>query len=144
MAYALKPSGGQAAIQIPSEILRVALKKTSTSDEQALRPITMEEYRAIANKAQTGTPTMWAYKKRLVQGTLYVDMIESGKGVGGHAHVIKSHHNVGGLPERMDLALVEPVRELWQAALQLPMAARSCCGVGRVRMIFSSGRSRPL
>lgn len=73
VAYALKPSGGQAAIQIPSEILRVALKKTSTSDEQALRPITMEEYHAIANKAQTGTPTMWAYEKRLDQVTLYVD-----------------------------------------------------------------------
>lgn len=47
----------------------------------------------------------------LVQGTLYSDVIESG--VGGAA-TIKSHHNVGGLPEKMDLKLVEPVRDLFK------------------------------
>jgi GMP synthase (glutamine-hydrolysing) len=45
----------------------------------------------------------------LVQGTLYPDVIESGT---AHAAVIKSHHNVGGLPEDMDLELVEPLRNL--------------------------------
>ena len=51
--------------------------------------------------------------KFLVQGTLYPDLIESG-GVDGTAEVIKSHHNVGGLPEDMTLELVEPLRELFK------------------------------
>jgi GMP synthase (glutamine-hydrolysing) len=49
----------------------------------------------------------------LVQGTLYSDVIESG-GTGDVADRIKSHHNVGGLPERMDLKLVEPLRMLFK------------------------------
>ncbi len=49
----------------------------------------------------------------LVQGTLYPDLIESG-GADGTADVIKSHHNVGGLPEDMTLQLVEPLRELFK------------------------------
>jgi GMP synthase (glutamine-hydrolysing) len=50
----------------------------------------------------------------LVQGTLYSDVIESGGSGGGPAATIKSHHNVGGLPERMDLDLVEPLRTLFK------------------------------
>ena len=49
----------------------------------------------------------------LVQGTLYPDLIESG-GADGTAAVIKSHHNVGGLPEDMRLELVEPLRDLFK------------------------------
>ena len=49
----------------------------------------------------------------LAQGTIYPDVIESA-GVGGKAHVIKSHHNVGGLPPHMKLKLVEPLRELFK------------------------------
>jgi GMP synthase (glutamine-hydrolysing) len=49
----------------------------------------------------------------LVQGTLYPDVIES-TSVRGPSAVIKSHHNVGGLPERMKLALIEPLRELFK------------------------------
>ncbi|MBT6442286.1 MAG: glutamine-hydrolyzing GMP synthase [Alphaproteobacteria bacterium] len=49
----------------------------------------------------------------LAQGTLYPDVIES-VSVAGPSAVIKSHHNVGGLPERMNLKLVEPVRELFK------------------------------
>jgi GMP synthase (glutamine-hydrolysing) len=48
-----------------------------------------------------------------VQGTLYPDLIESG-GTDGTASVIKSHHNVGGLPEDMRLRLIEPLRELFK------------------------------
>ena len=50
----------------------------------------------------------------LVQGTLYPDVIESGGGHGGQAATIKSHHNVGGLPEDMDFELVEPLRALFK------------------------------
>tara|TARA_B100000029_G_scaffold516248_1_gene627967 strand:- start:1853 stop:3391 length:1539 start_codon:yes stop_codon:yes gene_type:complete len=49
----------------------------------------------------------------LAQGTLYPDIIESG-GYGGSAQTIKSHHNVGGLPEKMKLKLIEPVKELFK------------------------------
>src|SRR5215467_6634443 len=48
----------------------------------------------------------------LAQGTLYPDVIESVSFTGGPSVTIKSHHNVGGLPERMNLKLVEPLREL--------------------------------
>jgi GMP synthase (glutamine-hydrolysing) len=64
--------------------------------------------------------------KWLVQGTLYPDVIES-VSVRGPSAVIKSHHNVGGLPERMKLGLIEPLRELFKdevreagAALGMP------------------------
>jgi len=52
--------------------------------------------------------------KWLAQGTIYPDVIESAASKYGKAHVIKSHHNVGGLPERMSLKLVEPLRELFK------------------------------
>ncbi|TNE66951.1 MAG: glutamine-hydrolyzing GMP synthase [Alphaproteobacteria bacterium] len=52
--------------------------------------------------------------KFLAQGTLYPDVIESVSFIGGPSVTIKSHHNVGGLPERMDLKLVEPLRELFK------------------------------
>ena len=52
--------------------------------------------------------------KFLAQGTLYPDVIESVSFTGGPSVTIKSHHNVGGLPEKMDLQLVEPLRELFK------------------------------
>jgi GMP synthase (glutamine-hydrolysing) len=52
--------------------------------------------------------------KWLAQGTIYPDVIESAGAKTGKAHVIKSHHNVGGLPERMHLKLLEPLRELFK------------------------------
>ena len=67
--------------------------------------------------------------KWLAQGTIYPDVIESAGSKTGKAHVIKSHHNVGGLPEHMKLKLVEPLRELFKdevrrigVALGLPKA----------------------
>ncbi len=63
----------------------------------------------------------------LAQGTIYPDVIESAGAKTGKAHVIKSHHNVGGLPEHMKLKLLEPLRELFKdevramgVALDLP------------------------
>ncbi|MDG0978963.1 MAG: glutamine-hydrolyzing GMP synthase [Halieaceae bacterium] len=50
----------------------------------------------------------------LAQGTIYPDVIESAGAETGKAHVIKSHHNVGGLPENMKMSLVEPLRELFK------------------------------
>lgn len=50
----------------------------------------------------------------LAQGTLYPDVIESSHQTGGASQTIKSHHNVGGLPEKMNLKLLEPLRELFK------------------------------
>lgn len=50
----------------------------------------------------------------LAQGTIYPDVIESAGAKSGKAHVIKSHHNVGGLPENMRLKLIEPLRDLFK------------------------------
>jgi len=50
----------------------------------------------------------------LAQGTIYPDVIESAAAGSGKAHVIKSHHNVGGLPADMDLKLIEPLRDLFK------------------------------
>jgi GMP synthase (glutamine-hydrolysing) len=50
----------------------------------------------------------------LAQGTIYPDVIESAGARTGKAHVIKSHHNVGGLPEKMKMELIEPLRELFK------------------------------
>lgn len=55
----------------------------------------------------------------LAQGTLYPDVIESVSFSGGPSVTIKSHHNVGGLPERMNLKLVEPLRELFKDEVRL-------------------------
>jgi len=52
--------------------------------------------------------------KWLAQGTIYPDVIESAGAKTGKAHTIKSHHNVGGLPAEMNMALVEPLRELFK------------------------------
>ncbi|MFT4994858.1 MAG: GMP synthase (glutamine-hydrolyzing) [Paraglaciecola sp.] len=52
--------------------------------------------------------------KWLAQGTIYPDVIESAGSATGKAHVIKSHHNVGGLPANMAMGLVEPLRELFK------------------------------
>src|ERR1700719_607431 len=75
------------------------------------------------NSRNIGEPPMPQYRF-LAQGTLYPDVIESISIGGNPAHVIKSHHNVGGLPKKMHFELVEPVRQLFkdevrQAGLQL-------------------------
>jgi GMP synthase (glutamine-hydrolysing) len=77
----------------------------------------------LAEDAANGSGSLGGYHF-LAQGTLYPDVIESVAIGGNPAHVIKSHHNVGGLPEKMHFELVEPVRQLFkdevrQAGLQL-------------------------
>ena len=70
----------------------------------------IETFEAEARKlAEDGTPAGF-----LAQGTLYPDVIESVSFTGGPSVTIKSHHNVGGLPERMNMALVEPLRMLFK------------------------------
>jgi len=67
-----------------------------------------EEERKLVARSQSGPPV-----KFLVQGTLYPDVIES-VSVKGPSAVIKSHHNVGGLPEEMPFGLIEPLRDLFK------------------------------
>ncbi len=80
-------------------------------DPEAKRKIIGErfirEFEAVARELGAGG----SGPRFLVQGTLYPDVIESGS---GHAATIKSHHNVGGLPEDLDFELVEPLRRLFK------------------------------
>jgi GMP synthase (glutamine-hydrolysing) len=79
------------------------------TDPEVKRKIVGEEFiRVFEEEAQRLGKIRY-----LVQGTLYSDVIESG-GTAGVAETIKSHHNVGGLPEIMDLELVEPLRMLFK------------------------------
>ncbi|MEK6544400.1 MAG: glutamine-hydrolyzing GMP synthase [Elusimicrobiota bacterium] len=55
----------------------------------------------------------------LAQGTLYTDVIESGRAASGMAHVIKTHHNVGGLPEKLNFKLLEPFKNLFKDEVRL-------------------------
>ena len=83
---------------------------TGVSDPEAKRKIIgklfIDVFDAEASKLQNVS--------FLAQGTIYPDVIESAGAKTGKAHVIKSHHNVGGLPERMKMTLVEPLRELFK------------------------------
>lgn len=80
------------------------------SDPEKKRKIIGRVFIEVFEKAQDrSVPVKW-----LAQGTLYPDVIESVSARGGPSVTIKSHHNVGGLPERMNLGLVEPLRWLFK------------------------------
>ncbi len=87
------------------------------SDPEAKRKIIgrefVEVFKAEAAKLKaSGASSQGA--KWLAQGTIYPDVIESGGGQGKKAVTIKSHHNVGGLPEQLGLKLLEPLRDLFK------------------------------
>ena len=94
--------------------------------QRATEELLEEDRRNGERNLAAASPSRGGYGgyKFLAQGTLYPDVIESVSIEGNPAHVIKSHHNVGGLPEKMHFELVEPVRQLFkdevrQAGLQL-------------------------
>lgn len=79
-------------------------------DPEAKRKIAGELFITIFNE----TAAQFKGFRFLAQGTIYPDVIESAAASQGTAHVIKSHHNVGGLPKDMSFELVEPLRELFK------------------------------
>jgi GMP synthase (glutamine-hydrolysing) len=94
---------------------------TGVTDPEQKRKIIGNEFirvfeDAIADLAKTNrdTPSANHQFRFLAQGTLYPDVIESISIEGNPSQVIKSHHNVGGLPEKMHFDLVEPVRQLFK------------------------------
>jgi GMP synthase (glutamine-hydrolysing) len=90
---------------------------TGVSEPEAKRKIIGREFVEVF-KAQalalTAQDTTKIGAKWLAQGTIYPDVIESGGAKNKKAVVIKSHHNVGGLPEQLGLKLLEPLRELFK------------------------------
>jgi GMP synthase (glutamine-hydrolysing) len=88
---------------------RFLTKLAGVTDPETKRMIIGEEFiRVFEDEARSLGDPPW-----LVQGTLYSDVIESG-GTDGVAETIKSHHNVGGLPDDMTMKLVEPLRMLFK------------------------------
>jgi GMP synthase (glutamine-hydrolysing) len=96
---------------------RFLAKLAGVTDPEKKRKIIGNEFIAVFDdeakkifetEQSSGEEVAW-----LVQGTLYPDVIESAS-VHGPSHVIKSHHNVGGLPENMKLKLIEPLRDLFK------------------------------
>jgi GMP synthase (glutamine-hydrolysing) len=83
------------------------------SDPETKRKTIGRVFVEVFERATRGLPCKW-----LAQGTLYPDVIES-VNLRGQSVTIKSHHNVGGLPEKMKMGLVEPLRELFKDEVRL-------------------------
>ncbi len=83
------------------------------TDPEAKRKIIGNEFIAVFDQEAHRIEQVEGKVEWLVQGTLYPDVIES-RSVRGPSQVIKSHHNVGGLPEKMNLKLIEPLKELFK------------------------------
>jgi len=100
---------GLKVIRVDAEDLFLS-KLKGVDDPEAKRKIIGNTFIDVFDsEATTITDVNW-----LAQGTIYPDVIESAASKTGKAHVIKSHHNVGGLPETMKMKLVEPLRELFK------------------------------
>jgi GMP synthase (glutamine-hydrolysing) len=86
------------------------VSSTGVSDPEAKRKIIGKEFvEVFQSEAKKLANAKW-----LAQGTIYPDVIESGGAKSKKAVTIKSHHNVGGLPEKLGLKLLEPLRDLFK------------------------------
>ena len=92
---------------------RFLTKLAGVTDPEKKRKIIGNEFIAVFEEEAHRIAQMQGHVEWLVQGTLYPDVIES-RSVRGPSQVIKSHHNVGGLPEKMKLRLIEPLKELFK------------------------------
>ncbi len=100
---------GVKVIRANAEELFLNKLKSVSDPEQKRKVIGNTFIEVFDEEATTLKDVNW-----LAQGTIYPDVIESAASKTGKAHVIKSHHNVGGLPEDMKMELVEPLRELFK------------------------------
>jgi len=100
---------GVRVIRVNAEQRFLAALAGETDPEQKRKIIGREFIEVFDQEAAKLSGVKW-----LAQGTIYPDVIESAGAKTGKAHVIKSHHNVGGLPEHMKLKLIEPLRELFK------------------------------
>jgi GMP synthase (glutamine-hydrolysing) len=92
---------------------RFLSKLAGVSDPEKKRKIIGNEFIKVFEREAHRIEKSEGKVKWLVQGTLYPDVIES-RSVRGPSQVIKSHHNVGGLPEKMKLSLIEPLKDLFK------------------------------
>jgi GMP synthase (glutamine-hydrolysing) len=92
---------------------RFMKKLAGVTDPEKKRKIIGKEFIAVFDKEAGRIEKAEGKVKWLVQGTLYPDVIES-RSVRGPSEVIKSHHNVGGLPAKMKLKLIEPLKDLFK------------------------------
>ena len=92
---------------------RFLKKLARVTDPEKKRKIIGKEFIRVFEQEARRIEKKEGKVKWLVQGTLYPDVIES-RSVRGPSQVIKSHHNVGGLPQRMKLKLIEPLKELFK------------------------------
>jgi GMP synthase (glutamine-hydrolysing) len=100
---------GVKVIRVDAESLFLGKLEGVSDPEEKRKVIGNTFIEVFDDEASKLTNVQW-----LAQGTIYPDVIESAAAKTGKAHVIKSHHNVGGLPEDMKLKLVEPLRELFK------------------------------
>ena len=100
---------GVKVIRVDAEARFLEALRGETDPEKKRKIIGGLFVKVFDEEAQKLTNVDW-----LAQGTIYPDVIESAGSKTGKAHVIKSHHNVGGLPANMRMKLVEPLRELFK------------------------------
>jgi GMP synthase (glutamine-hydrolysing) len=100
---------GVKVIHVDASAAFLGFLKGVTDPEQKRKIIGREFVEVFQREAKKLPQAKW-----LAQGTIYPDVIESAGGKNKKAHTIKSHHNVGGLPESLHLKLLEPLRELFK------------------------------